>query len=126
MEASPAPWKRIAAADLQFSASGTTTPRNAPLNVTLACNATNPSQIKTWSGSGPVTTLTPPVEADCHQLFAGNETEQERVLDQLKKWRNSEANDDFYSNISECFYMRKQFSSDNFYISDSEWSFPLA
>lgn len=126
MEASPAPWKRIAAADLQFSANGTTTPRNAPLNVTSACNATNPSQIKTWSGSGPVTTLTPPVEADCRQLFAGNETEQERVLDQLKKWRNSEAMDDFYSNINECFYMREQFSADNFYISDSERSFPLA
>ena len=94
----------------------------------FTCKSTSPDRIKTWSRGwgGLVTRLYPPVEADCQLLQAGNRGEQKRVAAQLKKWNNSETLDEFYSKLSECVYVRELFSSDNFYVSESEQTFPLA
>ena len=49
-----------------------------------SCQTTVPDRIKSWIGNGLVTTVNPPVKANCQQLKAGNRTEQEIVLGKLK------------------------------------------
>ena len=83
-------------------------------------------QIKSWIGNGLVTTVQPPVEANCQLLKDGDYTEQERVLNELKNWINSETVDEFYTKVQKCSYVRNLLSRNNFYISDTESNFPLA
>ena len=73
-----------------------------------------PGEIKSWMRSGLVTTVQPPVEANCQLLKDGNHTEQERMLNELKNWTNSETVDDFYTKVQSCSYVRNLLSSDNF------------
>ena len=91
-----------------------------------SCQTTAPDRIKSWIGNGLVTTVNPPVKANCQQLKARNRTEQEIVLDKLKNWTNSETIDEFYTKAKNCSYVRDLLSSDNFYVSDTEKNFPLA
>ena len=91
-----------------------------------SCQTTVPDRIRSWIGNGLVTTVNPPVKANCQQLKARNRTEQERVLGKLKNWTNSETIDEFYTKAKNCSYVRDLLSSDNFYISDTEKNFPLA
>ena len=85
-----------------------------------------PGEIKSWMGSGLVTTVQPPVEANCQLLKDGNHAEQERMLNELKDWTNSETVDDFYTKVQSCSYLRNLLSSDNFYTSATERNFSLA
>ena len=85
-----------------------------------------PGEIKSWARSGLVTTVQPPVEANCQLLKDENHAEQERMLNELKNWTNSETVDDFYTKVQNCSYVRNLLSSDNFYISATEINFPLA
>ena len=91
-----------------------------------SCQTTVPDGIKSWIGNGLVTTVNPPVKANCQQLKAGNRTEQEIVLGKVKNWTNSETIDEFYTKAKNCSYVRDLLSRDNFYISDTERNFPLA
>ena len=92
------------------------------------CQVTVPEDIKSWMGNELVTAVQPPVEANCQLLKDGNHTEQERVLNELKNWTNSETVDEFYTKVqeTECFYVKNLLSSENFYISDTERNFSLA
>ena len=85
-----------------------------------------PGEIKSWMGNGLVTTVQPPVQANCQLLKDGNHTEQERVTNELKNWTNSETDSEFYTKVQKCSYVRNLLSSNNFYISDTERNFPLA
>ena len=85
-----------------------------------------PGEIKSWMGNELVTTVQPPVEANCQLLKDGNHTEQERVTNELKNWSNSETDSEFYTKVQKCSYVRNLLSSNNFYISDTERNFPLA
>ena len=91
-----------------------------------SCQTTVPDRIKSWIGNGLITTVNPPVKANCQQLKAKNRTEQEIVLGKLKNWTNKETIDEFYSKVKRCSYVRDLLSRDNFYISDTEKKFPLA
>ena len=85
-----------------------------------------PGEINSWMTSGLVTTVQPPVEANCQLLKDGNHAEQERILYELKNWTNSETVDDFYTKVKNCYYVRYLLSSKHFYISATERNFPLA
>ena len=85
-----------------------------------------PGKTKPWMGNGLVTTVQPPVQANCQLLKDGNHTEQERVMNELKTWTNSETVSEFYTKVQRCSYVRNLLSSNNFYISDTERNFPLA
>ena len=89
-----------------------------------SCNSTNPEAIITWSGL--ITSLHPPVKANCQQLNAGNFAEQRRVRSALEHWTNAMSDETFYEIITNCSNVRKLFSPNNFYISQTEKDFPLA
>ena len=95
-------------------------------SVASQCQVTVPEDIKSWMGNGLVTAVQPPVEANCQLLKDGNHTEQERVLNKLKNWTNSETVDEFYTKVQNCSCVRNLLSSENFYISDTEKNFSLA
>ena len=90
------------------------------------CVSTDPREIKEWIGNGLVTSLYPPVEANCRQLRVGNSSEQRRVRSALSDWTNRVSDQMFYENITKCSYVRKLFSPNNFYISETERNFSLA
>ena len=54
-------------------------------------------KIRSWMENELVTTVQPPVKANCQLLKVGNRTEQERVLSELKNWTNRETIDEFYT-----------------------------
>ena len=62
----------------------------------------NPNAIVTWRGTGLVTSLYPPVEANCHQLQAGNSKESDRVLAALKHWNKSMSDQLFSQKFMNC------------------------
>ena len=82
--------------------------------------------IRSWIENELVTIVQPPVKANCQLLKAGNRTEQERVVSELKNWTNKETIDEFYTKAQRCSYVRNLLSSDNFYISDTERNFSIA
>ena len=92
----------------------------------LSCEITEPEKIRSWMENELVTTVQPPVKANCQLLKVGNRTEQERVLSELKNWTNRETIDEFYTKAQRCSYVRNLLSSDNFYISDTERNFSIA
>ena len=92
----------------------------------LSCWNTIPDEIKSWMGNELVTAVQPPVEANCQLLKDENYTEQERVMNELENWTNSETVDEFYTKIQSCFYVRNLLSGYNFYTSAAEKRFSLA
>ena len=76
--------------------------------------------------NGLVTSFYPPVEANCHQLQAGNSKESDRVRAALKHWTNSVSDQKFYKKLANCSYVKNLFSAKNFYVSEMERNFPLA
>ena len=82
--------------------------------------------IRSWIENELVTIVQPQVKANCQLLKAGNRTEQERVVSELKTWTNRETIDEFYTKAQRCSYVRNLLSSDNFYISDTERNFSIA
>ena len=91
-----------------------------------SCETTEPGKIRSWIENELVTTVQPPVRANCQLLKVGNRTEQERVLSELKNWTNRETIDEFYTKAQRCSYVRNLLSSDTFYISDTERNFSIA
>ena len=87
----------------------------------------NSGSFRAWENGGLVTNLShPPLKTDCRQLREGNETEQNLTLATLKRWTNPVTDDEFYTKIANCDYVREMLSPHNFYNSDTERKFPLA
>ena len=97
-----------------------------PTSRFISASCANPEGIIVWRGTGLVTTLYPPVEANCRQLQAGNSTESIRVRSALKIWANSVSDQTFYKKLTKCSYVKNLFSPSAFYISETERNFPLA
>ena len=71
----------------------------------------------------PLQTLSPS-NVSCPALFEGNQFEQERIKKFLKQWTPA-SDEQILKSLKNCSLIRKDFSN-NFYISPTENSFPIA
>ena len=79
------------------------------------------SVFKSWS-TGFVTKIGLSLGQNCSELMAGNVTETERIIRQLKRKKNASHT---IPNMANCTRIMTEFN-DNFYVSNREGSFPIA
>ena len=84
----------------------------------------NVSHVQSWE-MGVVTLLEPKIQKQCEVLAANSETEINRVAKALETWENIESYEAFFSRMSNCSNVIKEFSN-LFYVSPEEQEFPLA
>ena len=102
--------------------------RTAALSIPfhVGCGSTDPRTVRTWRESGLVTSLAPPLHANCVDLQTGNSTALKNVRADLAKWTNAESKQELYRKLAKCSYVNDVFDPTNFYTSETEVNFPLA
>lgn len=88
------------------------------------CSNVNRTAIRFWHRRE-TDSLTPSIQIHCPTLETGNATELNRIKVALKEWRNPLSDNNFFSRLRDCSYVRDLFSPNNYYVAEEEENFPL-